>query len=64
MKLIFPDGHEIEIAPGGRTIEAIIQEQGLNPLELLISREGEIIPEDTIGDNIDSIRLIRISHGG
>lgn len=64
MKLIFPDGYEIEIAPAGRTIEAIIQEQGLNPFELLISREGEIIPEDTIGDNTDSIRLIRISHGG
>ncbi|HWQ64747.1 MAG TPA: thiamine S protein [Methanospirillum sp.] len=64
MKLIFPDGHEIEIASRGRTIEAIIQEQGLNPLELLVSRDGEIIPEDTIGNDSDSIRLIRISHGG
>ena len=64
MKVIFPEGNEREVASKNRPIEAIIQELGLNPFELLISRDGEIIPEDTIGDETDTIRLIRISHGG
>ncbi|WP_319538865.1 thiamine S protein [uncultured Methanospirillum sp.] len=64
MKLIFPDGHDAEVASEGRTIETIILDLGLNPLELLVSRDGEIIPEDTIGNESDTIRLIRISHGG
>ncbi len=64
MKVIFPEGNEKEVASENRPIEAIIQDLGLNPFELLISRDGEIIPEDTIGDETDIIRLIRISHGG
>ena len=64
MKIIFPDGHDVEVASEGRRIDEIILELGLNPLELLVSRDGEIIPEDTIGDDSDTVRLIRISHGG
>ena len=64
MKIFFPDGHEEEISARGRTIEAIILELGLNPIEVLISRDGAIIPEDTIGIDSETIRLIRISHGG
>jgi sulfur carrier protein ThiS len=64
MKILFPDGHEEEIVAAGRTIEAIMQDIGLNPLEMLISQGDVIIPEDTIGDDAQTIRLIRISHGG
>ena len=64
MKILFPDKHEEEIEANGQTIEKIIQNSGLNPLEYLISCKGEIIPEDTIADNSQTIELIRISHGG
>lgn len=64
MRIQFPDGHEEEISAEGRTIEAILLKTGLNPLEVLISRGDEIIPEDTIGNDGEVIRLIRISHGG
>lgn len=64
MKIQFPDGHEEDIPAGGRTIEKILGDSGVNPLEVLISRGDEIIPEDTIGLDTDTIRLIRISHGG
>lgn len=64
MRIQFPDGREKEISAGGRSIEKILIDSGVNPLEVLISRSDEIIPEDTIGDDNDTIRLIRISHGG
>ncbi|KAF5084443.1 hypothetical protein DSECCO2_78050 [anaerobic digester metagenome] len=64
MKLMLPDKSVIELSVQGRTIETILSNQGIDPLTTLISREDEIIPEDTIPDEEDVIRVIRISHGG
>ena len=64
MKIQHPDGRIEESPVKGRTIEEILLKSGVNPLEVLISRGDEIIPEDTIADDTDTIRLIRISHGG
>ncbi len=64
MKLMLPDQSVIEVSAEGRTIETILISQGIDPLTTLISREDEIIPEDTIPDEEDVIRVIRISHGG
>jgi sulfur carrier protein ThiS len=64
MKIRFPDGHEEDIPGGGRRIELILQDLNLNLLEFLIARGEEIIPEDTIPCEEDTIHLIRISHGG
>ncbi|OQA60663.1 MAG: hypothetical protein BWY45_00025 [Euryarchaeota archaeon ADurb.Bin294] len=64
MKLMLPDQSVIEVKVEGRTIETILNSQGIDPLTTLISREDEIIPEDAIPDEEDVIRVIRISHGG
>ena len=64
MKLKLPDKSVIEVSVDGRSAEAILSSQGIDPLTTLISREDEIIPEDTIPDEGDEIRVIRISHGG
>ncbi|MCA1915941.1 hypothetical protein [Methanospirillum hungatei] len=64
MRLMLPDQSVIEVSVEGRTIETILNSQGIDPLTTLISREDEIIPEDTIPDEEDVIRVIRISHGG
>ncbi|MDX8549013.1 hypothetical protein KHC33_15475 [Methanospirillum sp. J.3.6.1-F.2.7.3] len=64
MKLMLPDKSVIELSVQGRSIETILSNQGIDPLTTLISREDEIIPEDTIPDDEDVIRVIRIAHGG
>ncbi|MFH0967409.1 MAG: thiamine S protein [Methanobacteriota archaeon] len=64
MRILFPDGHTEDIPAEGRTIETILLDKGLNSLEYLISCEGEIVPEDTIVTDTETIQLIRISHGG
>lgn len=64
MKIILPDKTEVNLQVNGKTIEELLLAQGLDPLTILISRGDAIIPEDTIPDEEDIIRLIRVSHGG
>jgi len=64
MKFILPDLSEVAIQVNGRTIEELLVKKGVDPLTVLLSRGDEIIPEDTIPDEEDTIRIIRISHGG
>jgi sulfur carrier protein len=36
----------------------------LNPAGVIVSRNGRVIPEDTVLGGDDEIRVIRVSHGG
>ena len=64
MRLILPDQSEFQLTVIGRTIEEILVDVKVDPLTVLVAREGEIIPEDTVPKEEDHIRIIRISHGG
>jgi sulfur carrier protein len=64
MKLILPDGSTRFIDPAPVTVETILQQMGINPLEVMVSRDGKLITEDTLVSGDDEIRVIRISHGG
>lgn len=64
MIIQFPDNREEKITVNGRSIESILTTIGVKPVEVLISRGEEIIPEDTIPAETDTIRLIYIVHGG
>jgi len=46
------------------SVEQILSDLGINPLEVIISRNGTLVPEDAIVEADDEIRIIRISHGG
>jgi sulfur carrier protein ThiS len=64
MKLILPD-HEIVIidhlpAP----VEQVLLDHGINPLEVIVTRNSKIISEDTVVQADDEIQIIRIAHGG
>jgi sulfur carrier protein ThiS len=64
MNLILPDRSTRIIDPAPATIEAILQNEGINPLEVMVVRDGKLITEDTLVSGDDVIRIIRISHGG
>ena len=36
----------------------------LNPAGIIVSRNGRVIPEDTVLGRDDEIRVTRVSHGG
>jgi sulfur carrier protein len=64
MNLILPDRSIRVIDPAPATVEEILLREGINPLEVMVSRDGKLIPDDTLVSGDDEIRIIRISHGG
>jgi sulfur carrier protein len=64
MKLILPDRSIRVIDPAPVTVETILQNEGINPLEVMVSRDEKLITEDTMVSGDDELRIIRISHGG
>jgi sulfur carrier protein len=64
MNLILPDRSMRVIDPAPVTVETILQKEGINPLEVMVSRDGKLITEDTMVSGDDELRIIRISHGG
>jgi sulfur carrier protein len=64
MNLILPDRSARVIDPAPATVEAILIQEGINPLEVMVVRDGLLISEDTLVSGDDELRIIRISHGG
>jgi len=64
MILILPDRNTRILDPEPATVEAILLKEGINPLEVMVSRDGKLVTEDTVVSGDDELRIIRISHGG
>ena len=64
MKLIFSGHGFSELERDAAPVEKILLEQGINPLDVIVSRNGKMIPGDAIVEADDEILIIRISHGG
>jgi sulfur carrier protein ThiS len=64
MKLILPDQKTIDIDRVPVPVEKILLELGINPLEVIVSRSGKLLSEDTVIQMSDEVRIIRIAHGG
>ena len=64
MKLILPDQKTIDIDRVPAPVEKVLLELGINPLEVIVVRNGKIISDDTVVQADDEIRIIRIAHGG
>jgi sulfur carrier protein ThiS len=64
MKLILPDQKTITIDRVPAQVEQVLLELGINPLEVIIVRNGKMISEDTVVQIDDEIHIIRIAHGG
>jgi len=64
MKLILPEKNVRILDHSPAPVEQILLELGVNPLEVIVSRDGKIISEDTLLASEDEVRIIRIAHGG
>jgi len=64
MRLILPDRSERVIATGPVPLDQLLLAEGINPLGVIATRGGTLIPEDAEVGSDDVIRLIRIAHGG
>lgn len=64
MKIILPDQSIQNIEHDPAPVEQILRELGINPLEVIVSRDGRLVSDDTIVGADHEIRIIRIAHGG
>jgi sulfur carrier protein ThiS len=64
MKLILPDQEVLILEHDPAPVEQILLEQGINPLEVIVTRNKKMMSEDTVVEADDEIRIIRIAHGG
>jgi sulfur carrier protein ThiS len=46
------------------SISHILDRLRINPSEVIVSRNGKLVPEDAVAGDDDVIRIIRIAHGG
>lgn len=64
MKLILSDKDVRILDHSPAPVEQILLELGVNPLDVIVSRNGKLIPGDTVIEADDEIRITRVAHGG
>lgn len=64
MKVILPDQTVRVMVDNPGTVGALLHELSITPLEVIVSRNGKLVPEQAAICEDDEIRIIRIAHGG
>ena len=64
MKIILPDLTTETMAGEPLSISRILDRLRINPCEVIVSRNGKLVPEDAVAGDEDEIRIIKIAHGG
>jgi len=64
VRVRLPDGSLRTVEADGIPVEEVLARLGVNPVEVIVTRNGILIPEDASVCGGDEIRLVRISHGG
>lgn len=64
MKVILPDNTTRILEECPASVEALLLSLGINPLEVIVSRNGTLVSETAAIGRDDEIRIIRIAHGG
>jgi len=64
MKIILPYSTINIIQNDPVSITSILDNLNITPSEVIVSRNGKLVPEDTLICGDDEIRIIRIAHGG
>jgi len=64
MKIILPDSTTETMQGEPCSISQILDQLRINPSEVIVSRNGKLVPEDALAGDDDVIRIIRIAHGG
>jgi sulfur carrier protein len=64
MNVILPDQDVRVIEQAPDTVAALLHDLGINPLEVMVARNGTLVPEQAAIGGDDEIRIIRIAHGG
>jgi sulfur carrier protein ThiS len=64
MKVVLPEGEIRELERDRMRIRDLLTELRINPLEVLVAKNGRITPEDDEAGGNDEIRIITVKSGG
>jgi sulfur carrier protein len=64
MKIAMPDGGKREMDRDNARIEDILKELGINPVEVIVAKNGKIVSEEEIAVSEDELKIVRFVHGG
>ena len=64
MKIFLPDKAVRLIDCRHLPVDQLLRGLGLNAVEVIVSRNGKLVPGDAIVGEDDEIRILRIAHGG
>jgi sulfur carrier protein ThiS len=64
VRVLLPDGTVACLSIGSATAEELVLRLGFNPYEVILSRGGCMITEDTLVSDCDEIRVTAVVHGG
>jgi sulfur carrier protein ThiS len=64
VRVYLPGGEVVERGARPLRIELLLSDLGINPVEVVIAKNGRLVPEIEYADGEDEIRIYRVSHGG
>jgi sulfur carrier protein ThiS len=64
VRICLPGGKEVERGSETVRIEDLLAMLGINPVEVVIAKNGDLAIENEIASGEDVIQVYRISHGG
>jgi sulfur carrier protein ThiS len=64
MRLQLPDGTIRDLSGDAKTVASLLTDCNINPLEVIVTRNGKLIPEDATVSGHDEIRVFLVAHGG
>jgi sulfur carrier protein ThiS len=64
MLIILPDRSTHTIDGSNIPLDEILKRFGINPIEVIITVNGRVVPEDAVAGEGDHIRVLQIAHGG
>ena len=64
MQVILPDRSTRHLDCGPLLVEEILHLLGINPVTVIVTRNGKLVPETARAGEGDEVRIIAIAHGG
>lgn len=64
MSVYLPDGRIIMPAGDPVPVNSLLLSLGINPLEVIVTKNGRLIPEDAVVTGSDEVKVFRVAHGG
>lgn len=63
MKIDFQDS-EIQLEAEDISVEEMLKQLGINPVEVVVTQNGRIVLESSILQRGDEVKIIQVIHGG